>query len=403
MAVGNGCRWFLLLVLLTRGHLAKENVTISNIIPTSSVTFVEPSEDSLSQAKPQHKPRDWESLVQMRTHLLQLVDKEKQQVQLNDSLTDEEKDKAVGKMNMKVSQLDTLDQLMDSLFDSFKRAVDYNNTDFDKDDTLKLALSFKLASLQTEGDLKQAKQKQAQETKDKIIREADDGNDVMGKVIKDVAHSADVVEEKMRNSAAFEKGQQTKGATFETVVKIGAETEDEEDKEKAAAAGVVSDKDKVDAANASKSDMDTKDSSRQSLKAGLEQGSGAREVLKGDGAPNGNESPGTAKSANDEPRFAFLRALTNNFGGQDVHQGVKHPQKTRVGSMSTIIDTDNNLYQLSRPNDTTVEYQDWNLLHDIIALLMASFACGMFETPSFFFILFGDAAWIGCTAHLTSY
>ncbi|KAG0167931.1 Transmembrane and coiled-coil domains-containing protein 3 [Apophysomyces sp. BC1034] len=79
--------------------------------------------------------------------------------------------------------------------------------------------------------------------------------------------------------------------------------------------------------------------------------------------------------------------------GEDNSKGEQGSDESRV----TLIDQDNNEYIMTRPSDTTVIYEDMQLLHDLILILVLSFVFGwlfsIIGLPAFFgYILAGILA-----------
>ncbi|CAO3650793.1 unnamed protein product [Cunninghamella blakesleeana] len=79
------------------------------------------------------------------------------------------------------------------------------------------------------------------------------------------------------------------------------------------------------------------------------------------------------------------------------HRHRHHDKNDMATSVVTLIDQDQNEYIMTRPFDTTIIYEDMQFLHDLILILVISFAFGMifsfFGLPSFFgYILAGITA-----------
>ncbi|KAI8067180.1 Sodium/hydrogen exchanger family-domain-containing protein [Gongronella butleri] len=90
---------------------------------------------------------------------------------------------------------------------------------------------------------------------------------------------------------------------------------------------------------------------------------------------------------------------------QDEIPGEDNAPVEDIPSIVTLIDQDQNEYIMTRPFDTTVIYEDMQFLHDIILILVVSFALGMafamVGLPAFFgYILAGILLGPSCYNHI---
>jgi hypothetical protein len=109
-------------------------------------------------------------------------------------------------------------------------------------------------------------------------------------------------------------------------------------------------------------------------------------VVKMDNEPGSHPTSQSAPSSNGEPN---KEALSSSKLGYLQNNGSAASSKSpKVGTVSTLIDAENNQYVLVRPVDPTIHYEDFNFFHDLIYLWLCSFVfgyiCDFFTLPMFF-------------------